>query len=350
MSSNPYVAIGHSLHRTLREVIASEPLRFAERILHARVQLQAMFDTRPPVILKVRKDSASNVGSVSLGIDVWRPDDKVNHGLTITEGSALKMLDWRGKATPLVKDFCFMTATEAAHAAHLTESQWLGSDLQSPVWYGLPIVTLLDLTNVAGPLTDALDDALMILRQKFRHDTSKRPANEAGRQRAGIAFNDALRHFPDRFAGAIKSLVDELTLICWYLMEAVQAFDRFDRQAPEGSAKPLWEEATRACIDALVPGLRAMAYHGFGWPHARYRQDLVRRIHSAKHISKSEIRRFGSSLNAARRDELVAYLVKAEIFTVEGHMVALTPPEEFLQAQNLALQAASSSRSGGLVA
>ena len=317
----------------LLETAAKYPTFLLERLLTTRILFQALFPSPCPLLMKIGKDdSGGAVAPMNLSITPWLSDDPVSHGFLTQVDNDLKVV-FPGKwGVPTIKSVATMSDFSAAHPATWSPAEWWNLDLHSSAYRGRPVVTIYDPGQaVPAEWVSAVDYAVTRFSLQLATAYESIHCCGEGRALAPAAFHDSLRGLPRRFVECMLTLADEIANLAYHLTENIR-----DNEPDWRGGDDSWNDISEACIAAMVPGLKALALHGFGWPglmdpmEAKTFLFMVRR---EEPVSLSRIGRLHKGLHAEARDELLGYLLKSGIVSMEGRLVSVFEPEQLLEHQ-----------------
>ena len=303
----------------LLEIATKTPMLLLERLLLARIQLQWLHPSPCPLVLIVKSESHGETIPSLPSTDPWISDYASGHGLITPDGNYLKAV-FPLKAISLPIEECNLFAL---HPATVSQSEWSEIDIHSIALRGQCVVTIPGQLHVPAGWADALDE----LFSSFRSEALRGfEATNGGLDDTitPAGFLEALNGFPDQFAEAMCTLAGEIDHLVGHIAAVAGS-------SQEESGFELCDEISKACIGAMVPGIRALAFHGFGWPilPPADAKIFLGKIRDVQPVSAETIASFRSDLDSGQRVELLSFLLKAGLLSMGGTMVTLGEPANF---------------------
>lgn len=309
--------------RTLLEIAAKYPALLLQWLLTIRIQLQWPHPSPCPLVMIVTSDFLDETIPFTPSVDPWISDYASGHGLLTPDGKYLKAV-FPLKAISLPIEECDLFAI---HAATLNQSKWLEIDIHTIASRGQCVVTIPSLCPVPAEWVDALDELFSSFRSEALRGFKATPI-DLDDTITPAGFLEALDGFPDRFVEAMCTLAGEIDHLVAHIAPL----------AGNGQEEREFEqcdEISKACIAALVPGIRALAFHGFGWPilSPADAKIFLSKIRDIQPVSVETIASLRSDLDSGQREELFSFLLKVGLVSMDGTMVTVEEPANFLASQ-----------------
>ncbi|WP_035600639.1 hypothetical protein [Haloferula sp. BvORR071] len=303
----------------LLEIATKTPTLLLERLLITRIQLQWLHSSPCPLVMIVKSESNGETIPLPPSADPWISEYASGHGLLTPDGRHLKAV-FPLKAISLPIEGCDLFAL---HPATLSQSEWSEIDIHTIARGGQCVVTIPSQRPVPSEWADALDE----LFSSFRSEAL------CGFEATNGGFDDmitpagfleALDGFPDQFVEAMCTLAGEIDHLVGHIAAVAGS-------SQEESEFELCDEISKACIGAMVPGIRALAFHGFGWPilPPADAKIFLGKIRDMQPVSVETIASFRSDLDSGQREELFSFLLKAGLLSTDGTMISLVEPANF---------------------
>lgn len=300
----------------LLELAAKTPTFLLERLVTTRTQLQSYHPSLCPAVLKIQEG-----GSNGESVLPWISDDRVAHGFLVHNGDQLLMTFPNVCATKL------MSGRFALHPGTLEPSQWLNAELRAFIEQGRPLVTLYEHGPEPTEWVEAIDELISSFRNEALRGFEATPV-DLDDKITPAGFLEALDGFPDQFVEAMCTLAGEIDHLVGHI-----AFLAGNGQ--EEREFEQCDEISKACIAALVPGIRALAFHGFGWPilPPADAKNFLGKIRDVQPVSVETIASLSGNLDSEQREKLLSFLLKAGLVSMKDSLISVVEPADFLAAQ-----------------
>ncbi len=308
----------------LLEIVTKYPVLLLEWILTARIQLQWLHPSSCPLVMIVTNDSHGKTIPLPPSADPWILDHASGHGLLTPDGKHLKAV-FPLTAVSLPIEGCDFFAV---HPATLAVSKWLEIDLSSIASFGQCVVTIPSQTPVPAEIVDALAELFSAFRSEaVRGFEATNGGLDDTITPAG--FLEALDGLPGRFVEAMRTLAEEIDHLVGHIAAVAGS-------AHEEHELELCDEISKAAICALIPGIRALAFHGFGWPilPPADAKIFLGKIRDGQPVSVETIATFRSDLDSEQHEELLSFLLKAGLVAMKDSLISVVEPAAFLAAQS----------------
>lgn len=303
----------------LLEIAAKTPTLLLAGLLTARIQMQWIHPSPCPLVTIVKDTPEGETVLLPLSATPWISDYADGHGLLALEGKYLKaVFPTKAISLPIETSDLY-----ALHPATVSQSQWLEIDLHSLVGRGQCVVTLYDDGAAPTESVEAVDELVALFRsQGLRGFEATNPGLDDTITPAG--FIEALQGFPEPFVEAICTLAGEIDFLVGHFAHLAGA-------GQEEEEFKLCDEISKACIGALLPGIRALAFHGFGWPvlNPADAKCFLSKVRHAQSVSVESVASLHGDLDPQQRQELLSFLSKAGIISMEGGLVSVVEVADF---------------------